>query len=140
MLKRKNYYGAQSAYSRVINQLKEEEKNIGFLMIDEKAKHRALIEMYARAYNNLGVAYYNLSRSSADADKISSAMICFSKAGDYSDLLSRDRDSAVRDDVPEFSESAEAYKSRINNNIIDEGGLNVFTDYDLPHYSDDIDN
>jgi hypothetical protein len=138
MLKRENYYGAQSSFSRVINQLKEEEKNIGFLMIDEKAQHRSLIEMYRRSYNNLGVAYYNLARSSADVNKISLAMVCFAKASDYSDLLTRERETFIREDLPQTYDSAESYINSASNNLIDREGYKVIADYNIPLDVEDI--
>ncbi len=138
MLQRENYYGAQSAYTRVIKHLKEEEKNIGYLQIDEKPQHMALIEMYSRAYKNLGVAYYSLARSSTDVDKISLAMVCFSRSTDYSDLLSRDRETQVRQDIPQTYDSAEAYASRESNNILDRDGYRVDADYNIPLNVDDV--
>ncbi len=138
MLKRENYYGAQSSFTRVINILKEEEKNIGFLMIDEKAKHRALVEMYSRAYNNLGVSYYHLAKSSADVDKITYAMVCFSKSSDYSDLFTRDRESLMRSDAPEVFNSTAEYDERESNNILDKNGYKVEADYSIPLHIDDI--
>lgn len=138
MLKRENYYGAQSAYSRVINQLKEEENNIGYLQINEKPQHKALIELYSRSYQNLGVAYYKLAKSSTDVDKISLAMACFTKASDYSDLLSRDRDTQVREDEPQTYDSAESYITRDSNNILDGAGYKVDAEYQIPRNVDDI--
>lgn len=138
MLKRENYYGAQSAYTRVINQLEEEEKNIGFLQIDEKDEHRALIEMYSRAYRNLGVAYYRLARSSTDIEKISLAMVCLTRSSDYDDLLTRERDTKIREDVPETFETPEAYESRESGNILDRSGADVDVDYEIPRNVDDI--
>jgi len=139
MLHRENYFGAQSSYTRVINQLKEEEKNIGFLMIDEKAKHQALIELYSRSFNNLGVAYYNLARSSADVDKISMAMVCFTKASDYADLLTRDRETLVRDDIHQQPfDSAESYAERDSKTLIDLNGYRVEAQYGIPLNVDDI--
>jgi tetratricopeptide (TPR) repeat protein len=138
MLQRENYYGAQSAYTRVINQLNEEEKNIGFLQIDEKPQHKALIEMYSRAYQNLGVAYYSLARSSTDVDKISLAMVCFTRSSDYSDLLSRERDTQVREDLPRTFDSPDAYASRESKNILDGDGYRVDAEYKIPRNVDDV--
>jgi len=138
MLRRENYYGAQSAYTRVINELNEEMKNIGFLQIDEKPQHKSLIELYSRAYQNLGVAYYNLARSSTDVDKISLAMVCFTRSSDYSDLLSRERETQVREDSPQMFDSAESYTSRESNTILDGAGYRVDAEYQIPRNVDDI--
>jgi len=138
MLKRGNYFGAQSAFTRVIHQLEEEEKNIGYLQIEEKDEHRALIEMYSKAYNNLGVAYFNLARSSADVDKTAMAMVSFTKASDYSDLLTRDRETKVRENAPATYETAEGYRERDNDNILDAGGYRVLMDETIHLNADDV--
>ncbi|MBB6481126.1 periplasmic flagellar collar protein FlcA [Spirochaeta isovalerica] len=138
MLKRGNYFGAQSAFTRVIHQLEEVEKNIGYLQIEEKDEHRALIEMYSKAYNNLGVAYFNLARSSADVDKISQAMVSFTRASDYSDLLTRDQETKVRANRPETFDSAGEYLSRDNDNVLDAGGYRVEMDETIHLNVDDV--
>ncbi|MBN2658228.1 MAG: hypothetical protein JXR86_14305 [Spirochaetales bacterium] len=138
MLKRGNYFGAQSAFIRVIHQLEEVEKNIGYLQIEEKDEHRALIEMYSKAYNNLGVAYFNLARSSSDVDKTAQAMVSFTRASDYADLLTRDRDTKARANPPETYDSAEEYLSRENDNILDAGGYRVEMDETIHLNVDDV--
>lgn len=94
--------------------------------------------MYSRAYNNLGVANYRLAKSSADVDNISLAMACFTKASEYSDLLTRDGETMVRDDAPDLYESAVDYENRNSNNIIDRSGYHVRAAYDIPHNVDDL--
>lgn len=138
MIKRGNYFGAQSAFTRVINQLEEEEKNIGYLQIEEKDEHRALVEMYSKAYNNLGVAYYNLARSSADAENISLAMVSFTRAKEYSDLLTRDQQTKVRANPPRTYNSAEEYVQRKSDNVLDLGGYRVEMDEKIHLNLDDV--
>jgi tetratricopeptide (TPR) repeat protein len=138
MLKRENYFGAQSAFTRVINELKEEEKNIGYLQVDEKEQHKALVEMFSRAYNNLGVSYYSLARSSADVENLTLALVCFTEASGYSDLLSRDPETMVREDSPQFFDSAIAYENRDSLNILDRSGYRVRADNTIPHNIDDV--
>lgn len=138
MLKRENYYGAQSAYTRVIEGLEEEEKNIGYLQIEEKDEHRSLVQMYSKTYNNLAVAYYNLARSSTDVDKISLAMVCLTKASEYSDLLTRDPETKVRANPPAYFESAEEYQDRNKGNLLDGSGYRVIPDYEIHFNVDDI--
>ncbi len=96
-----NYHAAAAIYERLIDRLVQQRQRISTFLLEEDRTHRGLIDFKIRAYNNLGVTLYQLSRT-AGVDRIRrqvQAQYYLSKATELAENVARDIETAVRADT-----------------------------------------
>ncbi len=96
LLLRNDYFAAQGYYNHLLDIL-ESQLNREFIVDIEKRKdQRLMVEKLMRAYNNMGVVLYRLSRTTGDPSKFSAAMVSFTRSAGYFDDLTRDQETMRR--------------------------------------------
>lgn len=93
---RNDNFAAQSYYEDLLSRLDLEKAKKRILQPQEDADDGAVVDLYLKASNNLGVALYRTAQQTGDSQKNAQAMVKFSDSMRAWDALTRNPETMVR--------------------------------------------
>ncbi len=93
---RGNNNAAQGIYSQLLSILDSERVHHDMLFPHQKEEDNALLEMYLKVNNNLGVVLYKISRRTGKSQKNGNSFACFAESIRAWDALTRNPETMVR--------------------------------------------